>query len=261
MIPFLRAVLKLSLFAILTILVIPPQLVVMLFTRGKAAYYIPHLWQSGTCAALGITVRVEGKPYTDRQTLYVSNHMSYLDIPVLGSAIRASFVAKHEVSDWPVFGFLSRLQQTAFISRSREEAKTGTNTLESMLKEGKSLIFFPEGTSTDGQEVLPFKSTLFSIAFQNPSLDLMIQPVTLRIELTDGHLPETQADRDLYAWHINMDTPLHEHLWNFAKHRGTTISLHFHEAIEAKQHKDRKQLASACHKIISDSLKKHHRVA
>lgn len=261
MIPTLRAILKLTLFALLTLVVIPPQLVVMLFTRGKAAYYIPHIWQQGTCAALGIKVRIKGKPYTDRQTLYVSNHMSYLDIPVLGSAIRASFVAKHEVADWPVFGFLSKLQQTAFISRSREEAMTGTNTLEFMLKDGKSLIFFPEGTSTDGQDVLPFKSTLFSIAFQNPSLNLVIQPITLKIELTDGHPPASQSDRDLYAWHINMDTPLHKHLWNFAKHKGTIISLHFHKEIEAQQHNNRKQLASTCHKIISNSLKNDHHVA
>lgn len=250
----LIALIKLLLFAIVTLVVCPAQLIIMLFTKGKMAYALPFLWENAVRKIFCIKLHVIGKPDLERQTIFMSNHLSYLDIPVLGSIIPASFVAKKDVASWPVFGFLSKLQQTAFISRERSDAEKGKFALDTMLEEGKSLIIFPEGTSTDGREVRPFKSSLFSIALKESLPDIQIQSVTMSIIKTNNNKIKTQDDRDLYAWHINMDTPLAAHLWRFAKNKGAHIKIEFHPPIRASDYQDRKTLANTCHFTVSNGL-------
>ena len=230
-------------FLVLTLAIILPQMLVLAFHKGRGSYIIPKFWHRTVCLIFGIQYKMIGTPYTSSQTLYMSNHLSYLDIPLIGSLLVASFVAKEDVAGWAGFGFLAKLQQTAFISRARGQAKAGKHLLENMMKDGKSLILFPEGTSTDGRSVYPFKSTLFSIAQNSNNPDLMIQPMTLRMEKVDGHDIKTQDDRDLYSWHINMDTELPVHLWRFACTSGALISLIFHSPIKASDYEDRKTLA------------------
>ena len=246
------AAFKFFLFILLCLIIVPLQLLLMLLHKGQGAYILPQIWHKCVCAIFKIKIKIIGSPYTNSQTKYVSNHISYLDIPVMASILRASFVAKKDVASWPVFGMLSKLQQTAFISRDRADAKQARNALDNMLDAGKSLIIFPEGTSTDGKEVLPFKSSLFSIALKENLPDLLVQPITIKMESVDGREIKTQEDRDLYSWHINMDTPLGEHLWHFAKNSGAEISLNFHPPIKAHDYEDRKTLAKACHKAVSN---------
>lgn len=251
----LKASLKLAAFALLTLIVIPIQSLILLIHRGPHAYIVPRLWHKGVCFILGIKVQIKGEISDKSQTLYMGNHISYLDISAIGSILkRSSFVAKKDVAGWPVFGFLSTLQQTAFISRSREDAKNVAQSLDAMLDEGKSLIIFPEGTSTDGVEVLPFKSSLFSLAFRENLENLMVQPMTIAVLESDGKKPETQDERDLYAWHINMDTELPDHLWRFAKSNGAVLQLTFHPAYAVKDFENRKTLAKACHDTVSKGL-------
>lgn len=249
------AVLKLTLFALLTFCVIPLQLIIMFFHKGKLAYILPYLWHNIVRRAFLIHLEVIGSPVNKRQTIYVSNHVSYLDIPLIGSVLKASFVAKKDVSSWPVFGFLSKLQQTAFISRERKDAQNVAGSLTHMLDEGKNLIIFPEGTSTEGVEVHPFKSSLFSIIVKNNDKDILIQPFTLHITHIEGKPPKTQKERDIYAWHLNMDDSLAAHLWRFLKHRGAKITLQFHAPIHANEYSDRKTLAKECHSTVSNGLK------
>ena len=254
------ALTKLTAFAVVTLAIIPFQFLVMLFSRGKASYALPCLWHKIVCKIFGIKVRPCGK-YSKApgcQTIFVSNHLSYLDIPVMGSLLKASFVAKKEVKSWPVFGFLSKLQQTAYISRARSDSVKSKDNLSNMLNQGKNLILFPEGTSTDGVSVLPFKSSLFSIALQQDdgNNDIYIQPVTIILDKVSGKAPQTQKERDIYAWHINMDTPLANHLWNFAKNKGASINLVFHDFICAKEQNNRKELAKLCHEAVSNGLTK-----
>ncbi len=250
----MKACFKFILFALITIPIVPAQYLLLLIHKGRGAYILPYLWQKGVCAIFGIKVKIIGKPHKASQTIYVSNHLSYLDIPVIGSVLRASFVAKKDVRSWAGFGFLSTLQQTAFISRDRADAKQAKNDLDEMLNDGKSLIIFPEGTSTDGKEVVPFKSSLFSIAMKENLKDIYVQPITLKMESVDGKPVKTQNDRDLYAWHINMDTPMEEHLLRFAKSRGAVISLNFHPPVKAHDFENRKTLAKACHEAVSNGL-------
>lgn len=247
--------LKFFLFLLLCVAVIPTQSLVLLFHKGKFAYILPWLWQKGACAIFSIRVKIIGQPYTKTQTLYISNHISYLDIPAIGSILRGSFVAKKDVASWPVFGFLSTLQQTAFISRDKTDAKREKNTLDAMLSQGKSLIIFPEGTSTDGKEVLPFKSSLFSIVMKPELKDMFVQPITLSMESVDNRAVKTQEDRDIYSWHINMDMPLEQHLKRFSKSKGATICLTFHTPFRVSEFDNRKTLAKACQNTVSNGLK------
>ena len=244
--------LKAFLFFVWSLITIPPQIAVMLFHRGPNAYTIPHLWQKGVCRIFGLKVVIEGTPITEQQCLFIINHVSYLDIPVIGSVLRASFIAKKEVSGWPVFGFLSRLQQTAFISRSRGDAQREKNALSNMLDEGKSLILFPEGTSTDGRNVAPFKSSLFSMTLDGSRSNLVIQPVTLKVEQVDGKNPAEQSARDIYAWYGDMTMP--PHLSGFAASRGAVVKLIFHPAIKPSDYDDRKGLADACWNMVQSGL-------
>lgn len=254
MIPSLIAIYKLTIFALFTIIVTALQIPVLLINRilpmGQIMYILPRFWHRGTCIILRINVAMEGSPSSSEQTLFLSNHISYFDINVIGSVLKASFIAKEDVANWPVFGFLSKLQHTAFISRSRQTAKVGANALTHMIEDGKNLILFPEGTSTDGQKILPFRSSLLSIAYSDHApQDLMVQPLTLQIVSTNGKLIEDGGDRDIYAWHGDMT--MAPHLWNFAKSSGATIKLVFHAPLTASDFNDRKTLAHKCHDVAS----------
>jgi 1-acyl-sn-glycerol-3-phosphate acyltransferase len=230
---------------------------VLFFTKGPVSFILPQIWHSLVCRVFGIRVRIEGTPFTIAQTMYMSNHISYLDIPVIGSVLRCSFVAKKDVQSWPLFGFLSQLQQTQFLDRQRTAIARETNSLATRVGKGHSMIIFAEGTSTDGRTVLPFKSSLFSLAVggqESNEAPLYIQPLTIKVEYVDGKRPETQAERDIYSWHRDMDTDLATHLWGFALHKGADITLIFHEAFKASQFTNRKILAQTCHETVSKGL-------
>ena len=251
----IKASIKMLLFALMTLTLLPFQAILITLHKGKGAYILPYIWQNATCWIFSIKREILGRPIKDQQVIFVSNHISYLDIPVIGSILKSSFVAKSDVASWPVFGFLSKLQQTAFISRTRTDVKKGTDTLDNMLNEGKNLIIFPEGTSTEGTEVKPFKSSLFSVLLSKEHGGLTLQPFTIAIKSINGEIPKNQKQRDIYAWHLNMDTPLAPHLWNFAKGNGAEITLNFHPPINTNTFSDRKTLAKECHSTVSNGLK------
>ncbi len=249
------ASLKIFAFALIVLLIIPTQSLWLLFSKGPNSYILPRLWHWATCKIFRVKVRVEGDYSHDHQKLFMSNHVSYIDIPVIGSVVKASFVAKSDVASWPVFGFLSHLQQTAFISRRRTAIAGEKKAIGKLVASGRELIIFPEGTSTDGQSVLDFKSSLFAIALDEGNDGLYVQPMTLRVDGSDGGgAPKTQEERNLYSWHVEMDTPLAEHLWRFAKHRGADITLIFHAPIKATDFDSRKTLAKACHARVISGL-------
>ncbi len=249
------ATLKLIIFAILCLLVVPIQSIILLFTKSRPAYVIPYYWHAAVSYAFGIKINKIGEPIKSKQTLYVSNHISYLDIPAIGGILPyISFVAKNEVSGWPVFGFLSKLQQTAFIKRSRNAAAKESKNLDSMLNSGKSLYLFAEGTSTDGTEVRPFKSSLFSLPLKDEHKHILVQPVTLRVRNVNGRSPTSQEERDIYSWHINMDTPLPDHLWGFLNSGGAEIDIIFHKPLDPKDFQDRKVFAQTATEIVRAGL-------
>lgn len=248
------AVFKMAAFLLLCLAVIPVQALILVFHDGKYARLVPYFWMNGVCKIFGIRVKASGVPYTDQQTIYVSNHLSYLDIPVIGSLLKVRFVSRKDAGNWPLFGWLVKLGQTAFVERSRGAIKGDAGAVSAVLERGFSLVIFPEGTSTDGLEVLPFKSSLFSLAMREDIPDLNIQPITLRVLNADNKPLKTQDDRDIYAWHRGLDTPFFVHLWLFAQRKGAEISVTFHPPVKANDYKDRKTLAKACYDTVSNGL-------
>lgn len=255
----LRAVIKLVLITLWCLLLVPIQCIVLLFHKGPGSYFVPQFWHKGIAAIIGLKTVVNGAAMAREQTIFVGNHLSYLDIFALGSVIRASFIAKEEIAGWPVIGFLSTVQQTAFISRSGGQAKKVANSLAAMLKVGKGLILFPEGTSTDGRAILPFKSSLFSLVRDETSgKAIQIQPFTVSLLETDGKPvaggPETPLNggRDLYAWWGDMDFA--PHFWKFLTTSGAKLQITFHPVIKPQPEHDRKILSKASWDIVNQGL-------
>src|SRR5580704_5824 len=160
----LRAATILFVFFILTVAGIPWQMSAQRF-RLKRRKTFPHRYHRFLCRLFGIRLTVIGTPVQDRGVLMISNHTSYFDILALSGAARVSFVAKSQVASWPFFGLLAKLQGTVFIDRERRtSAGDARDLIRQRLQEGDALVLFPEGTSNDGNRVLPFKSALMGAA-------------------------------------------------------------------------------------------------
>lgn len=159
----LRGLVRGLAFLLLTAAVIPLGALALHLWPG-ALRPLRRLWCRGVRALLGLRVRREGEPFRDCPTLIVANHVSYLDIVVLGCVADAAFVAKAEVARWPLFGVLARLTGTFFVRRHWRQALIQRDALAARMREDQSFILFAEGTSTDGLSVRPFKTSLLSVA-------------------------------------------------------------------------------------------------
>jgi 1-acyl-sn-glycerol-3-phosphate acyltransferase len=249
----IKAVLKIAAFLGLSIVLAPLQILFKLLSKDTGnAFIIPNLWHRGICKIYNIKIEIVGIPHFDDQTLFMGNHLSYLDIPVLGTIINhASFVAKKDVEGWPIFGSLAKLQNTAFIDRSPSKIQNERDKIAARVHEGHSLILFPEATSGDGYVLKPFKSSLFSLTETN---NILIQPFTLFIVSTNGKPPETLEDRRIYTWPLEDDIVLGAHLWRFAKSSGACIRVVFHSPLIPTEYENRKALAKACENSVSMGL-------
>jgi 1-acyl-sn-glycerol-3-phosphate acyltransferase len=165
----------------------------------------------------------------------VANHASWLDIFALNSRGPVYFVSKSEVARWPGIGLLARGTGTVFIDRDRRQARAQTNLFRERLAAGHRLLFFPEGTSTDGHRVLPFKTTLFA-AFFDHSADLSIQPVSVAYHAPPGASPRH------YGWWGEMPFTAHL-LATLAAERQGGIGIVFHDPVRIADFPDRKALA------------------
>ncbi|MDE1148995.1 MAG: lysophospholipid acyltransferase family protein [Azospirillaceae bacterium] len=242
--------LRLALYLAWTLVCIPIQ-ATLLGLNLPARERFPRFYHRVCCRLmLCLDAEVVGRPSLDRPTLFVSNHSSYLDIPVLGSLIDCSFVAKSEVGLWPFFGLLAKLQRTVFVNRAnRREAGKQRDDLAGRLVAGDSLVLFPEGTSSDGNRVLPFKTALFSVA--NTQVDgqpVAVQPISVVCTHLDG-LPLGHELRPLYAWYGDMDLP--PHLWQMIGTGRLRIRVEFHPVVSLADFSSRKALADHCWQTVA----------
>lgn len=251
------AILKLIAMALASLLTAPIQYLLLIFVKGKSSYIVPTIWHTLIAKSLGLKFNLIGQPAHNQQVFFVGNHLSHFDIFILGSLLKASFVAKEEIAKWPLIGFLSRLQQTAFISRSSGQASQASNSIRSMIDQGKSIILFPEGTSTRGETVLDFKSSLFSLPLEYASKGLKIQPFTFRLLTVDGKPADTQYLQDLYAWDRDNPIDIGSHIWNFAQTKGAQVDIIFHPVITIDPAEDRKILARRVQEIVAAPLEQN----
>lgn len=199
---------------------------------------------------LGIRYTSQGAPMAGAGAV-VANHTSWLDIFALNARKRIYFVSKAEVARWPGIGWLARAIGTVFIQRDRSEVQGQIAVFRERLAAGHKLLFFPEGTSTDGLQVLPFKPALFA-AFFDPSLreTLHMQAVTLHYRAPAG------ADPRFYGWWGDMDFGPHL-LATLAAAKQGAVHVIYHPPVKVADFTDRKTLAQAMEDQVRAGLTQH----
>ena len=206
---------------------------------------LPPLWHGSVVKALGLRIRVTGDISEKRPLLLAANHISWADIMVIGSLFDVRFIAKSEMSNWPIMGFLSKLQRTVFVERERRR-KSGEQASEIAggLAAGDVMVLFPEGTTADGNFVLPFKSSLFGaaqLAIDEGAADrVFVQPLAIAYTRVHG-IPLGRAHRARYSWAGG------EGLWpsllRFLGQRAVDVELRFGEPVEFNAASKRKDVA------------------
>lgn len=236
----LRAGAVLAVFLIATVILIPLQwLFLKLMLPARRSF--PHAYHKFVARLFGIHIRVLGEPVTDQGVLLLANHTGWMDIVIFSAVMPLSFVAKSEVNSWPFFGTLARLQRTVFVARERRSQTAQTrDELQARLVAGDALVLFAEGTSSDGNRVLPFKSALLGAAeTQIQGRHVLVQPVSTAYTGIHG-IPMGRENRPLFAWYGDME--LVPHLWEALRAGPLDVVMEFHPPLSLDA-MDRKQLA------------------
>lgn len=209
-----RAFLVLATFFAFTLPLMPLQLL-FLWTGSRYARTFPHWYHRQVCKIVGIRLNIDGGIAKDQGVLLISNHVSWLDITVLSAVAPVSFVAKQEVASWPFVSWLAKLQRSVFVDRTRRnQVGNKANEIFSRLESGDHIVLFAEGTSSDGNCVVPFRTALFAAAkpIDGNASGETISAQTLAITYTKLHgLPLCRRGRPQVAWYGDMD--LASHAW------------------------------------------------
>jgi 1-acyl-sn-glycerol-3-phosphate acyltransferase len=239
----------LALFAGLTLPLMPLQRVFVWFWPRMARAFPMH-YHRLVCHIMGIRIEVTGMRPERGPLLIASNHISWLDIVILSATAPVSFIAKRDVASWPFFGTLARLQRTVFVDRERRQA-TGEarDNIRARLQAGEILVLFPEGTSSDGRHVLPFKSSFFGAADIE---GVAVQPISLAYR---GHrnLPMNRRLLPSYAWYGDMG--LAPHLLEALTSGPIEVSVICHAPLSLSGEKNRKALARHAENEVRKGLR------
>ncbi len=259
----LRATSILAGFFGLTVPLMPVQ-AILLRTSDKAARRFPHWYHRQVCRLMGIHVTVEGELAADQPVLLVCNHTSWLDIPVLSAVAPVSFVAKKEVGSWPFVSSLARLQRSVFVDRNRRQsAGDAADEITARLDQGDTIVLFAEGTSSDGNRVLPFKTSLFGAVLPGtePRIARQRQAVVQTAAIVYTHLHGVslgRADRPRVGWYGDME--MQSHAWAVLQSGPLAVTVRIGPPVPLEAFADRKELAlkserevrCAVHAILRD---------
>lgn len=251
--------------------------VFVLKTGFGNTHFFPRLWHRCVLKALGFRVRAVGAPSPHRPLLIAANHVSWTDIGVLGSLIDVSFIAKSEMEGWPLMGWLSKLQRTVFVERDRRH-RSGNQAGEIALrlKAGDAMVLFAEGTTGDGNLVLPFKSTLFGAATMvvdkggvdrrvagkevpgkgavghGGAHEVAIQPVAIAYTRRHG-MPLGRAGRAALSWIGDQD--LVPHVAGLLKLGAVDVEVRFGEPVIFSAKSNRKEAARLVEARVRDMMR------
>ena len=241
----IRVVFVLSILILVALVLLPFQ-VAGIWLNNRLRHDVPLLFHRIYCAVIGIRITQVGERTRESPVLILANHVSWSDISVIGAVAPVVFVAKSEVKSWPVFGWLARLQRTIFIERDRRN-KTGEHAraMADRLIGGDAVLLFPEGTSSDGIRILPFRSALIgsvhhAIGDSTHHDRVMVQPVSLAY-VRYGGIPVGRALRDKVAWYGEMD--LVPHLLGVLASGAVDVTVSWGEPIAYDINGDRKRIA------------------
>lgn len=241
-------------FIAVTMILITPFALAGALRANRIKRMIARSWFTTCRKITGLEVSVVGRPFGTHGGIYVANHVSYLDIIVLGQLLDARFVAKSDVATWPLFGLLARLSNTLFVTRDRQKSMRDSQQIKAAISVGQQLIMFPEGTSSDGQDVLSFKSALFAaIDPDHVPKGIRLQPVSIAYKTyADGRALRGPLT-DLYAWYGDMT--LFRHLMTVFGLKGASVEVRFLPPVHPSAFSNRKQLASASEHAVRKGLR------
>lgn len=276
----LRAIRILAGFFLLTVPLMPLQLAFLRFSEQRARTF-PNWYHRQVCRLLGLRFTIDGQVAADKPVLLVANHTSWLDIPAISALAPVSFIAKKEVARWPFVSSLAKLQRTVFVDRQRRTAASSSaDEIAVRLALGDTLVLFAEGTSSDGNRVLPFKTSLFAAAKPGRSnraepgrgADIAAGPAsaspapgsaasdlsnarvqTLTICYTHLHgIPLERAERPLVGWYGDME--MGAHAWELLKAGPLDVKISVGLPMPLDDFADRKALARHSEKEIRTEL-------
>ena len=255
MIARLRLYIVIFILAIVTLFLIPVQWMAIKLNLGIARK-LPMLWHKIATKLVGLRIRVTGNIPAKRPMMIVSNHISWMDIPVLGSVMELSFIAKSEVNQMAGANLLSRLQRTIFVVRE-EKRKAGKQAQEitRRMLEGSAVVLFGEGTTHDGNRIGEFKSALlgaaqFALADDNVE-SVLIQPVSIAYTRLHG-MPMGRYTRAKAAWYGDMR--LGSHAINIMLQSAWDVDVIFGEPIIFDGNSNRRQVTKEIQLQVRDNF-------
>ncbi|MGC4024573.1 MAG: lysophospholipid acyltransferase family protein [Mesorhizobium sp.] len=254
MIAKLRTFCAIALFVLVTPFLALAQLLAL---RGLfSPDIIPRLWHRLILKCLGLRVCVHGALSKKRPLLVASNHISWADIMMLGAKADVRFIAKAEVAGWPGMGAIARLNRTVFVEREQKrKAGEQASEIAQRLIGGDALVLFPEGTTADGNYLMPFKSTLFGaakLALDEGAETVYIQPVTLSYTRLHG-MPLGRYRRLFLSW--TGDIGLLPSLLEMLAQRAMDAELHFGEPVAFTSASSRKDVAREVENNVRTTFK------
>ena len=255
----IRLIICIFIILLMIIILFPFQFISTIF-KIKSRFFLPKIFLKVVNKVIGIKIITNYKKVKNNLntgTLYVSNHVSWIDILCLGSLLDAKFIAKKEVSKMGLFGILAVLNNTFFIDNTNQRKSLEyNNKIQKTLMKKQNLILFPEGTTSSGNGIKKFKSSLFEstkIACLNNYNDYAnVQPISMSYKLKNN-LPMGIFYRRYVAW--VGDYPLLNLMILFLKTGSVTVNIKFHECLNLSQFKDRKALSTFCEQQIHHALK------
>jgi lyso-ornithine lipid O-acyltransferase len=244
----LRVVRRLLAVVIWTLLSMLVQALCLLLPgRPKVAF--AQLYWTIFRRLLGLQLRVVGERASGgRPVVFISNHSSWVDVPVLGGVLDGCFVAKGEIARWPLAGTVAKLGRTVFVSRQRGTTGRERDAMRRRLAAGDNLILFPEGTSSDGSRVLPFRTAFFAVTATGPDVAPLVQPVSVVYDRLSG-LPTGRATRPVFAWYGDMD--IATHFWRLGQETGLRATVVLHGVVDPARFSDRKALSRAVWRTVA----------
>lgn len=197
-----------------------------------------------------VTVVCKGQVDSARPLLLVSNHVSYMDIPVLASLAAVRFTPKADIAGWPVIGYLCRIAECVFIDRKASSTGRNKRALERSFEKKQLISLFAEGTTGDGKRILPFRSSYFSLAFEEGERAIPVQAATIRYTHVNS-IPVDSAVMPRIAWYGDMY--LLPHILDFLRLGNVRVEVTFHGVMSHETFNSRKEMAAHCHALVRDA--------
>lgn len=248
--PALRRTIRLLLLVILLVAGIFITLLLMPTTHqgipSKLTQKTRQGWLNLVIRSLGIQPQITGLP-TEQSALWVANHISWADIPVIGALAPVSFLSKAEIKSWPIIGWLANQTGTLFIERGNPESSNKAMSLiRRHIENMHSILIFPEGTTTEGRSVKKFYPRLFAPAMDG---NLIIQPVALRYERENGE----RHDKIPFV----EQQPFFSNLWSIMGEKRIVARVSFLPTLRAADFKERRGVAKRAHGLVAEAVYRH----